>query len=84
MRPDDAGLAVERWYENYDTGKPTVSAAAGALVRVRLRISVTSERHFVVLDDALPAGLEAVDLSLRTVGTPGPGAADTASTDARD
>jgi uncharacterized protein YfaS (alpha-2-macroglobulin family) len=33
-----------------------------------------------VLDDALPAGLEAVDLSLRTVGgVPGPGAADTTS-----
>ena len=54
------------------------------LVRVRLRITVTAERHFVVLDDALPAGLEAVDLSLRTVGAPGPGAADTASTDARE
>src|SRR5690606_8733940 len=26
-----------------------------------------TERHFVVLDDPLPAGLEAVDLSLRTV-----------------
>jgi uncharacterized protein YfaS (alpha-2-macroglobulin family) len=84
VRPDDAGLAVERWYESYDTGKPTVSAAAGALVRVRLRISVAVERHFVVLDDALPAGLEAVDLSLRTVGAPGPGAADTAATEARD
>ena len=83
VRPDDAGIAVERWYESYDTGKPTVSAPAGALVRVRLRITVAAERHFVVLDDALPAGLEAVDLSLRTVGAPGPGAADTASTDAR-
>ena len=43
-------------------------------MRVRLRVTVPSERHFVVLDDALPAGLEAVDLSLRTVGgVPGPG-----------
>jgi uncharacterized protein YfaS (alpha-2-macroglobulin family) len=40
-------------------------------------VTVPSERHFVVLDDALPAGLEAVDLSLRTAGgVPGPGAAD--------
>jgi uncharacterized protein YfaS (alpha-2-macroglobulin family) len=46
---------------------------------VRLRLTVAAERHFVVLDDALPAGLEAVDLSLRTVGVPGPGAADSAS-----
>jgi uncharacterized protein YfaS (alpha-2-macroglobulin family) len=79
VRPDDAGLAVERWYEDYQTGKPVISAAAGALVRVRLRLTVAAERHFVVLDDALPAGLEAVDLSLRTVGVPGPGAADSAS-----
>ena len=40
-------------------------------------MTVPSERHFVVLDDALPAGLEAVDLSFRTAGgVPGPGAAD--------
>ncbi len=44
-----------------------MSVTEGELVRVRLRISVSSERHFVVVDDALPAGLEAVDLSLRTV-----------------
>jgi alpha-2-macroglobulin len=51
-------------------------------VRVRLRLSVPSERAFVVLDDALPAGLEAVDLSLRTAGgLAGPGAPDTAATD---
>jgi uncharacterized protein YfaS (alpha-2-macroglobulin family) len=47
-------------------------------VRVRLRITVPSTRHFVVVDDALPAGLEAVDLSLRTASAmPGPGAAST-------
>ena len=69
---------VERWYERYDDGKPVTAVAEGELVRVRLRVTVPSDRHFVVLDDALPAGLEAVDLSLRTAGgMPGPGAADT-------
>jgi uncharacterized protein YfaS (alpha-2-macroglobulin family) len=49
---------------------------------VRLRVTVPSERYFVVLDDALPAGLEAVDLSLRTVGgVPGPGSADSSATE---
>jgi uncharacterized protein YfaS (alpha-2-macroglobulin family) len=38
-------------------------------VRVRLRITVPVDRQFVVLDDPLPAGLEAVDLSLRTATT---------------
>ena len=80
VRPGDQGIQVERWYEGYSDGKPVTEVAEGELVRVRLKVKVPAERHFVVLDDALPAGLEAVDLSLRTVGgVPGPAAADTAS-----
>jgi uncharacterized protein YfaS (alpha-2-macroglobulin family) len=78
-RPDERGIAVERWYERYDDGKPVTSVAEGELVRVRLRVTVPSDRHFVILDDPLPAGLEAIDLSLRTAGgLPGPAAADSA------
>jgi hypothetical protein len=77
VRPDERGIAVERWYERFADGRPIIEVAEGDLVRVRLKLTVPSERHFVVLDDALPAGLEAVDLSLRTTGgLPGPGAAD--------
>jgi uncharacterized protein YfaS (alpha-2-macroglobulin family) len=80
VRPGDRGIQVERWYESYETGKPVTEIAEGELVRVRLRISVPAERHFVILDDALPAGLEAVDLSLRTAGgVAGPGAADSSA-----
>jgi uncharacterized protein YfaS (alpha-2-macroglobulin family) len=76
VTPEDAGIAVERWYERYDTGAPVTTVAEGDLVRVRLRITVPSLRQFVVLDDALPAGLEAIDLSLRTASAlPGPGTA---------
>jgi hypothetical protein len=64
----DRGMQVERWYERVDDGKPTVEVNEGDVVRVRLRVTVPAERHFVVLDDPLPAGLEAVDLSLRTLG----------------
>ncbi len=72
--PDNEGIALERWYEDYTTGKPITSINEGSLVRVRLRVTVPADRQFVVIDDALPAGLEAVDLSLRTVGgLPGPG-----------
>jgi len=82
VNPDDQGIQVDRWYERPEDGKTIVSVAEGELVRVRLRITVKSERRFVLLDDALPAGLEAVDLSLRTVGgVPGPGAADTAASE---
>ena len=76
VRPDDHGIAVERWYERYDSRAPTTSAVEGELVRVRLRITIPEDREFLVLDDALPAGLEAVDLSLRTAALmPGPGLA---------
>jgi len=75
VTPEDRGVTVERWYERLEGGAPLVSVAEGDLVRVRLRITVPSTRFFLVLDDALPAGLEAVDLSLRTAATmPGPGA----------
>jgi uncharacterized protein YfaS (alpha-2-macroglobulin family) len=73
VTPLDRGIAVERWYERFDGGTPIVSAVEGELVRVRLRITVPAERRFVVLDDALPAGLEAIDLSLRTAAPPGIG-----------
>ncbi len=73
VRPDETGIAVERWYESYSDGKPVTEVMEGGLVRVRLRITVPATRHFVVLDDALPAGLEAIDLSLRTAAPPGIG-----------
>jgi hypothetical protein len=76
-------LQVERWYERYEDGKPVTSVAEGDLVRVRLRITTPSDRNFVVLDDPLPAGLEAMDLSLLTAGgIPGPGAADSTAHEA--
>lgn len=72
VTPGANGIAVERWYERFDDGTPVTSVAEGDLVRVRLRVSVPANRQFVVVDDALPAGLEPVDLSLRTSATLGP------------
>jgi alpha-2-macroglobulin len=67
VNPVDRGIQLERWYESIDTRRPVTTVAAGDLVRVRLRITVPVERHFVVMDDPLPAGIEVVDPSLRTV-----------------
>ena len=72
VRADDEGIGVERWYEGYATGKPLTSVRAGELVRVRLRVMIPVEREFVAITDPLPAGLEAVDLSLRTSSTLAP------------
>jgi hypothetical protein len=80
VTPDDKGIRVERWYERFEGGAPITRAAEGELVRVRLRVTVPATRQFVVVDDALPAGLEAVDLSLRTASAmPGPGAGGAAA-----
>ena len=82
VRPDYRGIIVERWYEDYESGKPVVEVTEGELVRVRLRVTVPEDRAFVVVDDALPAGLEAIDLTLRTVGgLPGLAAADSSATE---
>jgi uncharacterized protein YfaS (alpha-2-macroglobulin family) len=72
VRADDGGIGVERWYESFSTGKPLTSVREGELVRVRLRVLVPSDREFVAITDPLPAGLEAVDLSLRTSSTLAP------------
>ncbi len=69
-----SGLAVERRIERLDgqgqpTGGPLASSAtldAGALVRVTLRLTSPTARSYVVLDDALPAGLEALNASFET------------------
>jgi uncharacterized protein YfaS (alpha-2-macroglobulin family) len=66
VRADDEGISLERWYERYDDPKPVVSVREGDLVRVRIRVTVLADREFVAIEDPLPAGLEAVDLSLRT------------------
>ncbi|HEY2026649.1 MAG TPA: MG2 domain-containing protein [Gemmatimonadaceae bacterium] len=69
VRADDGGIFVERWYERFDDPRPVVSVREGELVRVRIRVTVPADREFVAIEDPLPAGLEAVDLSLRTSGS---------------
>ncbi|HEX6315739.1 MAG TPA: alpha-2-macroglobulin family protein, partial [Gemmatimonadaceae bacterium] len=81
-RPLVNGVTVERWYERFDNGEPATEVREGELVRVRLRVTVPSQREFLAVEDHLPAGLEAVDLSLRTSGTLGPFSAQ-ASVEAR-
>jgi uncharacterized protein YfaS (alpha-2-macroglobulin family) len=67
-RPLTNGVIVERWYERFDNGEPAREVREGELVRIRLRITVPNQRDFLAVEDPLPAGLEAVDLSLRTSG----------------
>ncbi len=78
------GITVERWYERFDDGRTVTEVAAGELVRVRMRVTVPSDREFVAVADPLPAGLEAVDASLLTVDAHIPASADAAAGRRRD
>jgi len=76
--PDAQGMIVERWYERFSDGRPITEVKEGDLVRGRLRITVPSTREFVAVEDMLPAGLEVLDLSLRTTPSVGPFVSETA------
>ena len=64
------GIQIERRYERFTENATEAPAAtsfnAGDLVRVTLSITVPQERRYVAVNDALPAGFEAVDSWFRT------------------
>jgi uncharacterized protein YfaS (alpha-2-macroglobulin family) len=71
--PVERGFFVERSFERIDPlalarghaeGEPSERAKLHDYVRVTLRIAVPSAREFVMIEDALPAGLEPVDSGL--------------------
>jgi hypothetical protein len=64
-RPRDEGLAVWKNIESL-SGRPLDAVPAGALVVVKLEIALPQETLFVIVNDPLPAGLEAVNPSFRT------------------
>jgi hypothetical protein len=72
------GLSVERRLQrltsrgeptgpSLTTGNRTITLAPGDLVRVTLRLTSPTDRNYVVVDDALPAGLEPVNAAFATV-----------------
>ncbi len=63
----DQGIIVSRsYYRLDDRSTPVTEASVGDLLLVRLTVVAPNSLHFVVVDDPLPAGLEAVDQSLNT------------------
>ena len=63
----DRGIIVSRQYFTLDDAKkPITEIQRGELVRVRVTIVAPAALHYVVVNDPLPAGLEAVDSSLLT------------------
>jgi uncharacterized protein YfaS (alpha-2-macroglobulin family) len=60
------GLQIERSYLDAQTGKPLESVAAGQLVKVRLEVNFPQNGYFIIVEDQLPGGLEALNESLNT------------------
>ncbi|MBK8431330.1 MAG: Ig-like domain-containing protein [Chloroflexi bacterium] len=76
VQPLDRGIAISRsYYDPNDRNTAVSSAVVGETLLARLTIVVPDDLHYVVIDDYLPAGLEAIDSSLRTtqqIGAPDP------------
>ena len=67
VRALDRGIIIRRnYYSMSDPKTPINEINKGEVFLVRLSIIVPEDLHYVVIDDPLPAGVEAVDESLRT------------------
>jgi uncharacterized protein YfaS (alpha-2-macroglobulin family) len=67
IQPLDQGVSLSREYFTVDDPRhPITEIERGELVRVRLTVVVPAAVHYIVIDDPLPAGLEAIDASLNT------------------
>ena len=67
LAPRANGFALKRTYESMD-GKSLEGQVIplGSLVRVRLAFTNDSDRHYVAVDDKLPAGFEPLNMNLTT------------------
>jgi len=67
IAPLDQGITVSRSYYNLDDLEtPIEQTSQGEMILARLTLVVPQAVHYLVVDDPLPAGLEAVDQSLST------------------
>lgn len=67
IQPLDQGFSISRrYFRQSDPDKPINTAAAGEILEAELTIVVPNRLHYVMITDPLPAGLEAVDSTLKT------------------
>jgi hypothetical protein len=68
--PLNRGVIISREYRLAECGKkecpPITQARVGDVIDVRLRIIAAQQLHYLIVEDPLPAGAEAIDTSLRT------------------
>jgi uncharacterized protein YfaS (alpha-2-macroglobulin family) len=71
IEPVSRGIIVEREYRLPGSDEPVTEAAIGEVVEVHLTIVAPNDLYYLVVDDPLPAGVEAIDPGLATSQTIG-------------
>ncbi|MBN1246672.1 MAG: alpha-2-macroglobulin, partial [Anaerolineae bacterium] len=72
VRSLDRGIVVARQYSLVDAPDAAVSqAAVGDVIRVKLTVVAPTDLYYVTVEDPLPAGCEAVDVTLNTTSVVG-------------
>ncbi len=72
VQPAENGFFLERAYYPFgkgDTKIATTTFKSGELYRGELQLIVPADRHYVVLEERLPAGFEAINFNLETSDT---------------
>ncbi|MFN3198728.1 MAG: MG2 domain-containing protein [Bradymonadia bacterium] len=62
----DQGIVVQRWITAVGGSERLTALEEGQVVQVRLRVANTAPRYYVVVDDPIPGGLEAINTDLLT------------------
>ena len=70
IKAESHGIELTREYVD-DSGKPKTTFTVGDVVVVKLHVKVPDDATHFMLSDALPAGFEALNTNLATVGTNG-------------
>ena len=68
VKPLDRGIIVARQYSLADdeTETPITEAKVGDIIQVKVTIIAPHQLHYVLVEDPIPAGTEAIDTSLAT------------------
>ncbi|MBI3941802.1 MAG: alpha-2-macroglobulin, partial [Chloroflexi bacterium] len=72
VEAQNQGIVVSREYRKVDqttlesTGEAITTAHVGEVVEVHLTVIAPNDLHYVTVEDPLPAGMEALDTSLKT------------------
>jgi len=62
----DGDVQVERRYLDPDTGRVVTQIEAGQLLKVQLQVTMPARTSYVIIEDTVPGGLEALNEGLNT------------------